>query len=207
VTGDSDPEALVGVAVAVPLRRTFTYRVPESRRADIALGSRVRVPFGRQSLKGTVVEWPAPALEPGVPVKDLAETLAASPSLNAELLELTKFVADYYLCSWGEAIEAALPPDPPARKRPAAGGGAGAPVALPAAVAGPEPNAAQVDVLKTLLPAVAARAFAPFLLCRECGHDFRCDQCSVARTVHNRDRLLVCHYCGQRTTRPARWFR
>ena len=48
------------------------------------------------------------------------------------------------------------------------------------------------------------RGFAPFLLCRECGHDFRCDQCSVARTVHDRDRLLVCHYCGQRTTRPAR---
>ena len=28
------------------------------------------------------------------------------------LLELTRFVSDYYLCSWGEAIETALPPDP-----------------------------------------------------------------------------------------------
>ena len=48
------------------------------------------------------------------------------------------------------------------------------------------------------------RGFAPFLLCRECGHDFRCSQCSVAQTVHNQDRLLVCHYCGQRAPRPAR---
>jgi len=48
------------------------------------------------------------------------------------------------------------------------------------------------------------RGYAPFLLCRECGHDFRCSQCSVARTVHNRGTALVCHYCGQRGSRPAR---
>ena len=48
------------------------------------------------------------------------------------------------------------------------------------------------------------RGFAPFLLCRECGNDFRCDQCSVARTVHDHGRLLVCHYCGQRGPRPAK---
>ena len=48
------------------------------------------------------------------------------------------------------------------------------------------------------------RGFAPFLLCRDCGHDFRCNQCSVARTVHDHGRSLVCHYCGQRTLRPSR---
>jgi primosomal protein N' (replication factor Y) len=48
------------------------------------------------------------------------------------------------------------------------------------------------------------RGFAPFLLCRDCGHDFRCTQCSVARTVHDHGRSLVCHYCGQRSTRPSR---
>ena len=48
------------------------------------------------------------------------------------------------------------------------------------------------------------RGYAPFLLCRECGHDFRCSQCSVARTVHNRGASLVCHYCGERVARPVR---
>jgi primosomal protein N' (replication factor Y) len=48
------------------------------------------------------------------------------------------------------------------------------------------------------------RGFAPFLLCRDCGHDFRCSQCSVARTVHDHGRSLVCHYCGQRSLRPSR---
>ncbi len=48
------------------------------------------------------------------------------------------------------------------------------------------------------------RGFAPFLLCRDCGHDFRCSRCSVARTVHDRGRRLVCHYCGERVARPTR---
>lgn len=48
------------------------------------------------------------------------------------------------------------------------------------------------------------RGFAPFLLCRDCGHDFRCSRCSVARTVHDRGRRLLCHYCGERVPRPAR---
>lgn len=164
MTGGEDAETLVGVAVPVPLRRTFTYRVPHGYENGIALGSRVRVPFGRRSVKGTVVFCPAPKPEAGVEVKDLETTLPGSPALDPHLLELTRFVADYYLCSWGEAIEAALPPDPPARKRPpravvpAAAGGSAAPFqAL-------SPTPAQSAVLETLLPAVAQRAFASFLL-------------------------------------------
>jgi primosomal protein N' (replication factor Y) len=48
------------------------------------------------------------------------------------------------------------------------------------------------------------RGYAPFLLCRDCGHDFRCSECSVSRTVHDRGRSLLCHYCGRRSPRPAR---
>ncbi len=48
------------------------------------------------------------------------------------------------------------------------------------------------------------RGFAPFLLCRDCGHDFRCTRCSVARTVHDHGRTLLCHYCGERVPRPGR---
>ena len=48
------------------------------------------------------------------------------------------------------------------------------------------------------------RGFAPFLLCRGCGFDFRCSRCSVCRTVHDRGRSLLCHYCGERIPRPPR---
>ena len=158
-----DAEALVGVAVPVPLRRIFTYRVPSEQREAIALGSRVRVPLGRRSVKGTVVAWPAPAPDEEIEIRSVEGALPDGPALNGELLDLTRFVADYYLCSWGEAIEAALPPDPPPRRR-AAPADAPANAPLPPPEPGPEPSAAQAGALERLLPAVAARAFAPFLL-------------------------------------------
>jgi primosomal protein N' (replication factor Y) len=164
VTGGEDAETLVGVAVPVPLRRTFTYRVPEAQGNGIALGSRVRVPFGRRSVKGTVVLCPAPQPASGVEVRDLETTLPGSPALDPHLLELTRFVADYYLCSWGEAIEAALPPDPPARKRPQKP----TPPRLADEPAAPfralYPTPAQSEVLRILLPVVASRTFGSFLL-------------------------------------------
>jgi primosomal protein N' (replication factor Y) len=48
------------------------------------------------------------------------------------------------------------------------------------------------------------RGYAPVLLCRDCGFDFRCDRCSVSRTVHARGATLICHYCGDRAATPVR---
>lgn len=48
------------------------------------------------------------------------------------------------------------------------------------------------------------RGYAPYLLCRECGHEFRCTDCSVTLTVHQRQKALICHYCGQRRSMPSR---
>ena len=47
------------------------------------------------------------------------------------------------------------------------------------------------------------RGYAPMLLCRACGEDFRCDDCGLPRTLHLRDRKLVCHYCGSARPVPA----
>ena len=48
------------------------------------------------------------------------------------------------------------------------------------------------------------RGYAPFMLCRECGHEFRCRDCSVTLTVHRREGLLICHYCGFRIRIPTK---
>ncbi|HSS76254.1 MAG TPA: primosomal protein N' [Thermoanaerobaculia bacterium] len=48
------------------------------------------------------------------------------------------------------------------------------------------------------------RGYAPMLLCRACGEDFRCPDCGLPRTYHRRDRRLVCHYCGSMIAAPAR---
>jgi len=48
VTGDAPGPALVGVAVPIPLRKTFTYKVPPDRLTEIRIGSRVRVTLGKR---------------------------------------------------------------------------------------------------------------------------------------------------------------
>jgi primosomal protein N' (replication factor Y) len=57
-------------------------------------------------LTGTVVETGSSEIED---VKPVIEVLDESPTFSAQLLELTRRVADYYLCSWGEVLQAAMP--------------------------------------------------------------------------------------------------
>ena len=40
------------------------------------------------------------------------------------------------------------------------------------------------------------RGFATFILCRACGHSFRCPHCAVSLTYHRHSDRLTCHYCG-----------
>ncbi len=42
------------------------------------------------------------------------------------------------------------------------------------------------------------RGFATSLLCRECGEQVNCPNCSVTLTLHQAGRLADCHYCGYR---------
>lgn len=154
----SETATLASVAVPVPVRRLFTYRVPPQLGGLVVPGARVRVPFGRRKVEGTVVEVGVERPGPDIVLHDIGDILDSGPLLDPPLLSLTRFVADYYLCSWGEAIEAALPPR--ARKRSRAGPAR----ASGPREAGPVPTAAQQTVLGEILPAIARGGYAPFLL-------------------------------------------
>ncbi|MBZ5639284.1 MAG: primosomal protein N' [Acidobacteriia bacterium] len=100
------------IAIAIPVRREFTYRVGLEARSALTIGARVRVPFGPRKILGTVVEYPAPAPSPDLEVRDIESVIATEPPVEAHVLDLARFAANYYLCSWGEAIDAAIPPIP-----------------------------------------------------------------------------------------------
>ncbi|MCP3978795.1 MAG: primosomal protein N' [bacterium] len=97
------------VAIPIPVRRQFTYLVPEPIAARLSVGARVRVPFGARRVEGTVIEWPAAVPAEEIELKSIHALVDELPPLQPAVLELTRFVADYYLCSWGEALEAATP--------------------------------------------------------------------------------------------------
>lgn len=114
-------QAVVCVAVPVPLRRTFDYSVPTGI-AMPAIGARVRVPFGPRTLIGIVVDGPNGPVEMAK-LRPLTEVLDAGPLLPDELFELLQWAAGYYHHPIGEVFDAALPGqirrgEPPARFEP-----------------------------------------------------------------------------------------
>ncbi|MCY3824417.1 MAG: primosomal protein N', partial [Nitrospinae bacterium] len=102
----------VEVALSVPQLKTLTYRAGRELAERLSPGLRVLVPLGRRKVTGYVVhppgESPPPGVEPGS-VKSVLEMLDDEPLLTPELLELTRWVAEYYCCGWGEALKFALP--------------------------------------------------------------------------------------------------
>ncbi len=97
----------VNVAVPVPVRSTFTYSVPEALRSRIRRGARVMVPFGSRLQMGFVTEL-EPASSPDK-LKPIHSLLDDVPLVDGPLLDLTEWIAERTLCSWGEALKAALP--------------------------------------------------------------------------------------------------
>ena len=47
------------------------------------------------------------------------------------------------------------------------------------------------------------RGYAPFTICRDCGHRFQCPNCTSWLTEHRRTKLLICHHCGYSVPIPA----
>src|SRR5207249_4467470 len=74
-------------------------------------GVRVVVPFGRRLLTGYLLDVRESAGDEAaaLPLKPIEEVLDSEPVLDAQVLELTRFAADYYLSSLGEMIRSALP--------------------------------------------------------------------------------------------------
>ena len=104
---------VAGVVLNRPVDQVFSYRVPEAMVDRLAVGARVRVPLGRGNSPavGYCVRID-PDLGDGVDpgrVKDLLEVLDAPPLIDAAMLDLTRWMASYYACSWGQALDAIVP--------------------------------------------------------------------------------------------------
>jgi primosomal protein N' (replication factor Y) len=99
------------VAVPVYVNRTFTYHLPGDMLRRARVGCRVVVPFGKKFLTGFVV-----ALHDHLggelsqaEVKDVEELVDEAPIVARDILELTRWMSDYYYAPWGECLRTALP--------------------------------------------------------------------------------------------------
>src|SRR5205814_963412 len=101
------------VAVPVHLKKLFTYKLPDSMQAAARVGSRVMVQLGAKPTVGYVVAL-LPKLRMGTSLveselKEIQELLDVDPPLTPKVMEITRWVSDYYAAPWGEVMRAALP--------------------------------------------------------------------------------------------------
>ena len=103
-------EVILGVAIDAPLRRLFDYRAPPlTDGGKIQPGQRVWVPFGRRKMVGVILEVRSHSELPAARLKNALALIDDSPVLDATLLDLLRWSAEYYRHPPGEVIAAALP--------------------------------------------------------------------------------------------------
>jgi primosomal protein N' (replication factor Y) len=104
----SDAKRYIEVALPLPVRKTFTYEVPEDLGAAVGPGKRVLVPFGRRLLTGFVL-GPAKELPSHTAILPIRQAMDEEISLPEKSLRLLLWASRYYLEPIGEVIQTALP--------------------------------------------------------------------------------------------------
>ena len=111
------------IILPVPLNGLFTYRVPDTLEHLAVSGARVYVPFGKnRRVTGIIVR--THNVKPSAhTVKDILSVLDDShPSVLPHQLRLMQWMWEYYICSPGDVMKAALPaglrPDSSANEKP-----------------------------------------------------------------------------------------
>ncbi len=108
-----DGGVYVGVVFNRPIEQVLTYRVPGRLARVICAGHRVRAPLGRGDKLAVgycvQVDDHAPGGLDPTRIKEVVEVLDPIPLIDDKMLELTRWLADYYACSWGQALDAAVP--------------------------------------------------------------------------------------------------
>lgn len=97
------------IILPLAVRGKFTYGIPESILGKVKPGVRVTVQFGGKNLYAGIVSS-VHDKQPAVKnIKSIVEVLDTIPVINEIQLKLWSWISEYYLCSEGEVMKAALP--------------------------------------------------------------------------------------------------
>lgn len=95
------------IVLPVPVDHPFTYAVPEALRERAVLGMRAVVPMRERVETGYIVGFAGETdLEKVRFILDLPDE---QPVFSPHMLELCRWMSEYYCCSWGEALQCAVP--------------------------------------------------------------------------------------------------
>ncbi len=103
----SGAPAYCDVSLPVPLDQPFTYSLPETLRHRVLPGCRLIVPFGSRKLAGIVLRCHGDT--PAINTRSALRLVDAEPVLDGKLLELGRWIAQYYCAPLGEVLRGMTP--------------------------------------------------------------------------------------------------
>ena len=99
----------VEVILPLAISKTYTYRIPLELNESVAIGKRVVVQFGKSKLYTAIIYKVSDSPPELYEAKYILDILDEAPIVTAAQLKLWEWMSEYYLCSIGEVMQAALP--------------------------------------------------------------------------------------------------
>lgn len=97
------------ILLPLPIRSSFTYKIPAEMSGFIKPGFRVVVPFGRNKYYTGIVESISSTFTCDYELKEIAWLPDKEPIVRFPQMKLWQWIADYYMCTPGEVYKAAIP--------------------------------------------------------------------------------------------------
>ncbi|MDC0218951.1 primosomal protein N' [Verrucomicrobia bacterium] len=95
------------VTLEIALRREFDYLIPPEFAGHVEVGTRVKVPFGRRQVLGCVTALAESSTFETL--KPILKIIGTQSLVTSRVLELARWMADYYCCAPETALKSVLP--------------------------------------------------------------------------------------------------
>ncbi len=99
----------VEVIIPLALPKNYTWAVPLHLQNSVQPGIRVEVVLGKNKRYAGIIKKILPAKPEAFQPKDILNVLDTEPLLYPQQLQLWEWIAQYYMCSEGEVMQAAIP--------------------------------------------------------------------------------------------------
>jgi primosomal protein N' (replication factor Y) len=105
-----ETNAILWAEIILPLALpvTYTYAIPQQFAGKAKPGCRVEVVFGKHKKYAGIIKSVS-AVKPAYETKEIGNVLDDEPILYPQQLLLWRWISEYYMCSEGEVMAAALP--------------------------------------------------------------------------------------------------
>tara|TARA_B100000614_G_scaffold56083_1_gene48822 strand:+ start:4476 stop:6683 length:2208 start_codon:yes stop_codon:yes gene_type:complete len=95
------------VTLEIALRKEFDYLIPPELEGRVEVGTRVKVPFGKREVLGCVTSLAQHSDYDSL--KSITKVIGAQSLVTPRVLELARWIAEYYCCAPETALKSVLP--------------------------------------------------------------------------------------------------